>query len=344
MKVSEFEVLLKELEVRLEHLKALYEQWFQGIERLPPSRRRETLARALTDLRRDQPQNTAIRFRFQTVWQRWITMTTHWDRVTRQIEEGTYRRDVLRARRRGAARDNGAPAGRQSIEIDVEMDLDDFDFDAEVGAAIAALEDRTEPEISIPAALRPAPATPSGLATFARPKEMTFRRPVASTPPGAPSSTEAPASAAQSTPARVAAPSPASRAVAPTSPSAAAPRPAPPGTPQTSVPRPAPPVPPRAPQPSAARAPMAPPQPSAARPPPPRPSPASLGELELRRIHAQYVDASRRAGASDMSYEKLAQRIKTMEPELKKKHGGKAIDFEVVVKDGRVGLKPIPKG
>lgn len=45
-----------------------------------------------------------------------------------------------------------------------------------------------------------------------------------------------------------------------------------------------------------------------------------------------------------MSYEKLAQRIKTMEPELKKKHGGKAIDFEVVVKDGRVGLKPVPKG
>ncbi|MBX3248402.1 MAG: hypothetical protein KF901_14580, partial [Myxococcales bacterium] len=74
------------------------------------------------------------------------------------------------------------------------------------------------------------------------------------------------------------------------------------------------------------------------------PSPGGLGESELRRIHAQYVDASRRAGASDMSYEKLAQRIKTMEPELKKKHGGKAIDFEVVVKDGRVGLKPVPKG
>lgn len=45
-----------------------------------------------------------------------------------------------------------------------------------------------------------------------------------------------------------------------------------------------------------------------------------------------------------MPYEKLAARIKSMEPELKKKHGGKAIDFEVVVKDGRVGLKPVTRG
>jgi hypothetical protein len=29
-----------------------------------------------------------------------------------------------------------------------------------------------------------------------------------------------------------------------------------------------------------------------------------------------------------------------MLPELQKKHHGKQIDFEVVVKDGRVGLKP----
>ena len=45
-----------------------------------------------------------------------------------------------------------------------------------------------------------------------------------------------------------------------------------------------------------------------------------------------------------MPYEKLAARIKSMEPELKKKHGGKSIDFEVVVKDGRVGLKPVTRG
>ncbi|MBX3247393.1 MAG: hypothetical protein KF901_09435, partial [Myxococcales bacterium] len=211
MKVSEFEVLLKELEVRLEHLKALYEQWFQGIERLPPVRRRESLERALKELRRDQPNNTAMRFRFQTVWQRWITMTTHWDRVTRQIEEGTYRRDVLRARRRNADRDQAAAAGRVSIEVDVEMDLDDFDFDAEVGAAIAALEDKTEPEIQLPAAAAASPPSVGGLATFARPKEMTFRRPVASSPPSAPtppSARDALSAAQGALPAPAAAPRP----------------------------------------------------------------------------------------------------------------------------------------
>ena len=40
----------------------------------------------------------------------------------------------------------------------------------------------------------------------------------------------------------------------------------------------------------------------------------------------------------------LAASIKKMVPELEQKHRGKKIDFEIVVKDGRVGLKPVPKG
>ena len=42
----------------------------------------------------------------------------------------------------------------------------------------------------------------------------------------------------------------------------------------------------------------------------------------------------------EVRYEALVGSIQKMLPELAKKHQGKRIDFEVVVKDGRVGLKP----
>ncbi len=321
MNAVEFDGLVKELEVRLDQLKALFDQYFQGMERLPPTRKRESLERALKELRRDQPRNTAARFRFQTLWQRWVTMTTHWDRICRQIEEGTYKRDVLRAQRR---RQRVQEPARRAVEVDVEVDLDDFDFDAEVGAALHGLrDDKTDPEIALPPPPPPRasaprafampeappvraaptsiapPSVPSsaprpGVATFSRPKEASFKRPAGSMPP--PQVGAAPMTATRSS-------------VVPVAPRG--------GQERTSLAPPPPPVPVRAP----ARR-------------------EELSEPDLRRIHSQYVAA----GGGSMPYEKLAARIKSMEPELKKKHGGKSIDFEVVVKDGRVGLKPVTRG
>ncbi|MCB9599787.1 MAG: hypothetical protein H6720_05465 [Sandaracinus sp.] len=250
MNAVEFDGLVKELEVRLDQLKALYDQYFQGMERLPPTKKRESIERVLKELRRDQPRNTAARFRFQTLWQRWVTMTTHWDRICRQIEEGTYKRDVLRAQRRRQRR--AEPDRKAAPEIDVEVDLDDFDFDAEVGAALEGLrDDKTDPEIAIPRsapsspsvrampeaprAMPAAPAGPrlpfatpaqptSGFATFSRPKEASFKRPPAeSRPPqvGAPRmATDRPAPASVAAPRHGAertsmAPAPSARPAAP---------------------------------------------------------------------------------------------------------------------------------
>jgi len=41
--------------------------------------------------------------------------------------------------------------------------------------------------------------------------------------------------------------------------------------------------------------------------------------------------------------EKLAKSVREMIPKLRKKHGEKNIDFQVVIKDGRVALKPVVK-
>ena len=120
-----------DLEPQLERLKALYEQYFQGLERRPPVRLRERLDRQVRRLRRDQPNNTAMRFKYQTIFQRWITFTQYWDRISRRIEEGTYARDIRRARQRRARAERAERAepvaeGPKSVEVELDLDTEDL--------------------------------------------------------------------------------------------------------------------------------------------------------------------------------------------------------------------------
>jgi hypothetical protein len=71
----------------------------------------------------------------------------------------------------------------------------------------------------------------------------------------------------------------------------------------------------------------------------PAPS-APAADQRMRRIYNEYVEARRKNNEGDVKYEALVNSIERMMPDLQKKHAGKQIDFEVVVKDGRVGLKP----
>ncbi|MEO7327739.1 MAG: MXAN_5187 C-terminal domain-containing protein [Minicystis sp.] len=97
MEGIEIEKALEDLETRIERLRALYEQYFMGIEKLEPQIPRKEIDRRITIFRKEQIRNTAQRFKFQTLIQRYNTMQQYWGRVTREIENGTYRRDVLKA-------------------------------------------------------------------------------------------------------------------------------------------------------------------------------------------------------------------------------------------------------
>jgi hypothetical protein len=97
MDTAEIERELDDLETRIDRLRALYEQYFLGIEKMEPSIPRRDAERKIQILRKEQVRNTAQRFKFQMLVQRYNTMQQHWARVTREIENGTYRRDVLRA-------------------------------------------------------------------------------------------------------------------------------------------------------------------------------------------------------------------------------------------------------
>lgn len=280
MTPKEFEIVLSDAEIQLSRVKHLYEQYFQGIERMEPQIPRKRLDRSLHQLRKSQPRNTALRFRFQTLIQRYTTLQTYWRRIARQIEEGTYRRDLLRARkRREAARaERDADRGRSSnpLELDPNQDVN---VDQLIEQASDRMDELMQAPKSKKAVARPTPLSrpkvdkegDADAARFAKPRS---RRPA----------TQRDRSNPAITPSRRAPPPIASRSKGP-------------------------------------------------------------GEARMRQIYESYVDAKRHNNerTDRLDYETVAKSLKKMVPKLDRKHKGKRIDFKVVVKDGKVGIKPVVK-
>ncbi len=377
MEPKEFEELLSDVETRLDRLRALYENWFRGYEKLEPQTARKDVERRIYTMRKELPRNTGLRFRYNTLFQRYTTLTSYWQRTSKQIEEGTYRPQLQRMRRKyerqreldralgnePRPRGDDEPPRPQSYELNLDENLnvrdllDDFELDA-----VAQAVDKPGPysEPAPPTITRP-------MATFAKPSD-TYRggsapKPVpraswdAVAPSDAPvghheEEITVPPAAVKPVPVppslkRPPVPPPPGRMVPPPPPSAITATgvrvsPALPGVPQRSVPRPPVPPPSAVTGPSVPRPPV-PVTPSAARAPSQAQPPSGLGEQRLKSLYDEYTTARRNNNEGEVRYDALVNSIQKMLPELQKKHAGKQIDFEIVVKDGRVGLKPRAK-
>lgn len=271
MDPKKFEIALNDVETRLDRLKALYEQWFQGFERMEPSILRKNMDRALEELRRELPRNATLRFRYQQIVQRYTTYIVYWRRVARQIEEGTYARDILRARRR---RSEGNGQAEQS----------EAGEDAEVGPTETNAEGNEPMEKKmIPEGFSPEEAPVDDQLEAASPEPRKSFRPVSRFAHLPGSDDEVPD----------------------------------------------------------------------VYPEPPRTSPeyveenqpAEMSEQRIRDLYDQYVEARRlnNEPTDNVKLENLAKRVRGMMPALKEKYAGKPVDFEIVVKNGRVALKPVAK-
>jgi hypothetical protein len=125
MEKNEIEDLVDGLGPRVERLKSLYEQYFMGLEKIPPAVLRKDVDRTLWRLRRERFNNTRLRFRFQQVLQRYNTYQQYWKRVLREMERGTYRRSLMRAAKKfdkDAMRAVAGKAGVAAVER-VQKDL-----------------------------------------------------------------------------------------------------------------------------------------------------------------------------------------------------------------------------
>jgi hypothetical protein len=344
---AEIEEAVKELETRVDRLRSLYEQYFMGIEKLEPGVPKKDVERRVQMLRKEQIRNTALRFRFQMVLQRYNTYQSYWQRICRQIEEGTYKRDILRAKARQGdeAKKKAATVSSFPVEMDMDEDFSDMELEEIASAPPPPLPLPARP----PVPNRPgAPPAPPPIATVAAaPAPPAAVAPVAragfGTPPK-PTQSRLKMLAVRLKAANAAAPA-AAPSAAPAAPAKIAPR-----TPPPPAPRTPPPPPPRTPAPPPRPA-VAIPAASAPRPAPaaaPAPRAQAAGDLSderVRQLYSQYVDTKRKQNESTASitYDNLARTLRESSAKLKEKHAGKNVDFEVTVKDGKTILKPVVK-
>lgn len=397
MTPEEIEIQIAELEDRVDRLRALYEQYFMGIEKVEPTVLRKDVDRRFWVLRREQIRNTALRFKLQMIVQRYNTFQQYWARICRDIENGTYHRDVARAAERFGEAAAQTALGRKRQKMFEKGMAKQAEREAARMARTAqdpapesqpqAPEPRAsspslappalEPKIPAPLVARASrpqatqafqpleldmddefgdlapPATgqrsfpPSEAPTLVRGETPTVSK--IAPPPRPPVDSEAPTQLRK--PTLPEPPTQLRHAVVPATPRPPA---APPSAPGTAAP------PPSATRPQAPARPAVDPfhrnpfaQAKPAEPPPrpgPRPVPApgggELSDHRLRQIYSQYVEAKRqcRESTASVTYDSLAKSLRESAPKLKAKHNAKAVDFEVVIKDGKTVLKPVLKG
>ncbi|HYO71070.1 MAG TPA: MXAN_5187 C-terminal domain-containing protein [Archangium sp.] len=298
------------IEADIAALKVAYEFYFMGNERLPPTRAYEDLKKRLERLKASFIRNTAAKFRVQAIATKFATYERLWQRTLQEIENGTYKRDVAKAKRRTQKQ-----MGSDRPKTLGAIELPDEDFDVQ--------------EVK--------PSKVPSVAPLVPPVEpVPFRGGVPSVAPLVPSVAPLvpPVAPVAGTPARGTA-LPSIPSVAPVAPRVAPL--VPPVAP--AVPRVAPAVPPVAP--AAAR--------PAAKPAAPRPPVAASGgglsDDKLKSVYDAYVSAKRqnKEDTSKMSYDSVAATLRKQVPELMKQHNAKSVEFKVVIKDGKAVLKAVPK-
>ncbi|HEY4059742.1 MAG TPA: MXAN_5187 C-terminal domain-containing protein [Kofleriaceae bacterium] len=98
----DIEELLEVVDKTLDRLKVLYEQYFLGTQKQPPAQIHTDVERRLRELQQINIRNTSLRYRFATLTQKFGSYNSYWRRTLRQIETGTYIRQLAKVGRQAA--------------------------------------------------------------------------------------------------------------------------------------------------------------------------------------------------------------------------------------------------
>lgn len=92
--VQDLEARLTQLDLQLENLRTLYEQYFAGILKRVPLKEHDQLKQAFKMIPTHELKTTATKFRFQSLKTRHLNLSNFWNRTLKEIEEGHYRREL----------------------------------------------------------------------------------------------------------------------------------------------------------------------------------------------------------------------------------------------------------
>jgi hypothetical protein len=112
------EARLGEMGKKMDRLRSMYESYFMGMERIPPNTPRRDMNRMMLEMQQVVIGNSSLRFRFQSMSQKWVLQVTYWNRTMREIEAGTFRRDLARTQRHLAER-GGAITEEEAIALGI---------------------------------------------------------------------------------------------------------------------------------------------------------------------------------------------------------------------------------
>ncbi|HEY5934026.1 MAG TPA: MXAN_5187 C-terminal domain-containing protein [Kofleriaceae bacterium] len=152
-KAEVIEEALDLLDQTLDRVKVLYEQYFLGIQKQPPQFLHTDVERKLRDIAQLQIRNTALRYRFVTLQQKFGSYNAYWRRTLRQIENGTYLRNLSKLTRMAAQ--TGEEIPEEILAAMPKRMREQVRRDREAALAIAARrhqvarDDDDEPEMTI---------------------------------------------------------------------------------------------------------------------------------------------------------------------------------------------------
>jgi hypothetical protein len=339
-----------ELEAELAELRAAYDQYFMGNERLPPLKKHDGFKKQFMKLKSSSVRQTAAKFRIESIGQKMLTFERLWERTIQQIEAGTYKRDLMRLKRHQKVEKKSSADA--DFDVDEDLDLSDLDEGGDdLASALAAAEAaasaraKAPPAPSLAPAIKPvtglAPAIlpvtpPGGVKPLVTPpaglKPLTPPIPALSPPipprPSGPPKISAPIATgvtAAFKPAGSTGSNPAIPAVRPPPTTGSSPAFRPPTGSTGSNP--------------ALRA-AAPPRPPAA-----GGGDGGLSDTKVKAIYDAYVMAKKRCGEDTraVTLDSVASSLRKQVPELMKQHNAKTVEFKVVIKDGKAVLRALPK-
>ena len=118
----------EELEASIAELKASYEQYFLGVERKPPTHKHDAVKKKMNLLRNTFVRQTAAKFRVQNIAQKLAIYERLWSRTLKEMEEGTYKRDIFKAKlhreKLQAEKKKNGQAAAESEDVDLSDDDD----------------------------------------------------------------------------------------------------------------------------------------------------------------------------------------------------------------------------
>ena len=330
-------VRCNELDAELAELRAAYDSYFMGNDRLPPTKKHEGFKKQWMKLKGTFVRQTAAKFRIESIGQKLLTFERLWDRTIKEIESGTYKRDLARLRR------HGGPAVKKKetdsdFDVDEDLDISDLGEDDDLSTALAAAEavaaakPVAAPQIKPVTGLVPAimPVTPPGGVAPASAALKPLTPPIPVTPAGGVKPLTPPIPVTPAGGVKPAGPPKISAPLATGVNAALKPAPAP-------APRPA-----GATGSNAAFKPAASPP---ARPPAAAGGEGGLSDTKVKAIYDAYVMAKKRCGEDTkaVTLDSVASSLRKQVPELMKQHNAKSVEFKVVIKDGKAVLRALPK-